>query len=488
MDSDSCLRSPFFPLFLLLLASLTSSTTGAMTSTSTTSASSDATLPTTIHNKVIVGGGRAGVNLACMLQLERPCEDYMILERSSSLHCKWRDSRWQGFQLNTPVKYSRLYGQVDDRDHDLLDRPIDQDLQLWDKHIPNLGLRYKLHSNVIQVTHNDQLGLFRTLVQETSNQDDGGGGGSSRVVVYESKNLVVCNGMYNKPKIPTLFQNVFPETIKQHVPAGLTFDQLKPGNVLIVGSGQSGCQISDLLCQHMPGIKVYLSTSAVPGCPRSFQGRDLFDVLDYMNLLAMPRAALDAMPPEKRQAMRYAKSPVTGPYKEISPFSLARRGVVLLGSLDSVKRNDDDNGRLTLHLKENRAENLKFCRDGYDRIRGTMLKRAELKADDAPEDPDWENSDPEFSQRNGPTALSTDEHNITNIIWCTGWSNDFTWLTNTLHPSKDDTDTLSGSLDVVCSKNAPGLFYCGFPWIGSIQSQCIVPWTPDAQVIIENLA
>lgn len=433
-------------------------------------------------NTVIIGGGHAGVNLACMLELERPGEEYTILERSGALLVKWRNSRWEGFQLNTPAKFANLYGQSDERPDWLLDRPLDQDIDGWDTHIDKLKIKHKLHSNVVQVTCDDENMTFSTIVQET-NQDDG----TKRNTLYKSKNVVVCNGMFDVPKVPKSLADDLSScssSIKQHIPAGFQFQDLAPGNILVVGSAQSGVQISDLLLRNCPKAKIYLCTSAVPGCPRSFQGKDLFEWLEEIKFLTMPRAALDGMPPEKAEAMRYGKAPVTGPFKDISPFSLHRQGVTLLGTLAGVEQNDGDG--VTFRMKENRAENLKVGFGGYHNFMGVLKKFADQP--DAPDADEWSNIEDELLNENGPLSLDSSKADarIGNVIWCTGWSNDFSWLQ--VDNIQADMDVKTKVPDVIVSKTQTrGLFYCGFPWIGTLQSVNLVNFNHDAKVILEHL-
>ena len=88
-------------------------------------APSNAPVPPLEVNTLIVGGGHCGVNLACMIELDRGDDvDYLVVERAGELLDKWRRRRWDHFQINTPVRCSRLHGQADGREDWLLDRPI----------------------------------------------------------------------------------------------------------------------------------------------------------------------------------------------------------------------------------------------------------------------------------------------------------------------------------------------------------------------------
>ena len=240
----------------------------------------------TTKNTIIIGGGHAGVNLACILAINEPSVDYLILERDDSLLVKWREYRWEKFNLNTAIKYSLLYGQRDERDEWLLERSIEGELERWDAHIAKLGIRHRLHSNVKNIEKNEEKDVFTVTVEETDPSN-----GNESIVKYQSDNVVVCNGYYDKPTCPLAIADGIPVDceIKQHTAAAnFQFNDL-------VGSAQTGIQVADLLLRHKPGVKLYLSTSKVKGCPRSFDGKDLFYWLEEMGILTMPRSAVDAI-------------------------------------------------------------------------------------------------------------------------------------------------------------------------------------------------
>ena len=84
----------------------------------------------------------------------------------------------------------------------------------------------------------------------------------------------------------------------------------------------------------------------------------------------MPRSAIEAIKekdPKRYEALRYPKAPVQGPTVDVSPFSLYRQGVELLGHLDSVACNneEDGGGGITFLFKDDLAENLQCCYNGF---------------------------------------------------------------------------------------------------------------------------
>ena len=90
----------------------------------------------------------------------------------------------------------------------------------------------QLNSNVISVKPCED-GTFETIVEEVN--DEGKENVSKTIAVYNSKNLVVCNGVYDHNIVPNL-ANTIPASIKQHVSGGFKLEDLVEGNVLVVGS------------------------------------------------------------------------------------------------------------------------------------------------------------------------------------------------------------------------------------------------------------
>ncbi|WVM93821.1 SidA/IucD/PvdA family monooxygenase [Halopseudomonas pachastrellae] len=104
--------------------------------------------------------------------------------------------------------------------------------------------------------------------------------------------MIVASGGYQVPIIPRLAERV-PTEIKQiHSEQYRNADLLPEGNVLVVGSGQSGAQIAEDL--HLAGRKVFLAVGDAPRCARFYRGRDVVDWLDEMKVLRHQRRQASA--------------------------------------------------------------------------------------------------------------------------------------------------------------------------------------------------
>ena len=85
--------------------------------------------------------------------------------------------------------------------------------------------------------------------------------------------MIVATGAYQRPT-PSSLRDAAPQAIfQQHTAEYRNPASLPDGAVLVVGSGQSGCQVAEDLLGA--GRDVYLSVGACPWVPRSHRGRDL---------------------------------------------------------------------------------------------------------------------------------------------------------------------------------------------------------------------
>ena len=113
-------------------------------------------------------------------------------------------------------------------------------------------------------------------------QDDKGYQVKAGEDTYEARNVVMATGTFQRPKVPE-FSTALPDDVSQlHSSEYLDPDQLQPGAVLVVGSGQSGCQIAEEL--HKSGRTAYLAVGSAGHTPRSYRGKDIFWWLSKMGL------------------------------------------------------------------------------------------------------------------------------------------------------------------------------------------------------------
>lgn len=424
---------------------------------------------------IIVGGGLCGVNLACWL--EEYNEEYLILERQTLLH-QWRDARWACFKLNSPHKFNRLHGQKDEIP-DLSHRhEFARVLACWEEHIAKMNLKYKEGMTVVAVTKKDGGGFDLNIESQEV--------GAQKKTLMTCTNLVVCTGAYAKGKIPNMAEKLKPSIISMHSKEFRSPNQFpKDMPILVVGSGQSGVQIADVLADA--GKNVYLCTSKTKGAFRSYRNQDIFIWLERMGTLDFTNQMREALPAPQAQAMKYRKDPILGSEHSISYFSLHRKGVKVLGSLEDVDGHE-------LKIKSNRIENIQTAMDSYKNLvveveRWIAKQPEEVQQSYAPamfthedgiHEREWI-TEPELLESNGPATVPLTE--IQGVVWCTGYTSDFSWL---LIPDalENDFDKVTGMPDQLKSKFVSGLYYSGFPWVHKLGSHVIPGFERDHEDLV----
>ena len=420
---------------------------------------------------VIIGGGHAGVNLALWLQRTHRLSDYIILEQAGSLLDSWRTKRWDSFQLNTPHRLNLLHGQVPFLDcENVSGQDFDRQLQGWMSHIEKNKLKYRTNSRVQQVVRKTDDDKARFVVHTRTGDEFG------------CHNVVCCSGENAIPKLPKVAGKV-PGSIKSIHSGEFNGPQQFPGDraILVVGSGQSGMQIADLLATS--GKDVWLCSSLTPGVMRSYRGEDLFVWLhDRMKHTKITNEIRQSLP--NGNQMRYSKKPFTGTSKAISYFSIARKGVKVLGSLEDITEQ-------TVLIRKNRSQNVKASVAGYEKFLGMLRdfvskQPKEVQASYAPEENEleWGPVD-ELLKDNGPREVSGDL--FQGIIWCTGFHSAVQSYLN-IPEAQDDFNSRTGSPDYIASPSVPGLYYAGFPWVRISGSDMLLGFEEDDRFLSAMIA
>lgn len=172
------------------------------------------------YSVVVIGGGQAG--LATSWHLTHRGIDHVVLE-ADRVGSEWRNRRWDSFCLVTPNWQCRLPGFP-------YDGPEPDGFMVRDDIVDYLE-RYA-HSYDVPLVE----GVRAT-------QLDHGFRLSTTAGVIDAGQVVVATGPYQRPRIPRLAERL---PIHQlHSSQYKNPDQLPDGEVVVVGTGQSGCQIAE---------------------------------------------------------------------------------------------------------------------------------------------------------------------------------------------------------------------------------------------------
>lgn len=396
---------------------------------------------------VIVGGGQAGLAVSWYLCHEGV--EHVVLERDTLLHT-WRDQRWDSFCLVTPNWQCRLPGYHyagSDPDGFM----VAAELNDW--------LAGYVHSFGPPVRE-------RTAVQAVWPVADG-----FRVVTatgeYLAEQVVVATGGYHTPAVPRLAERL-PSTVRQvHSSEYRNPQSLPPGEVLVVGTGQSGAQIAEDL--HLAGRRVHLAVGKAPRFGRRYRGRDVIAWMHDTGHYAKP---VTDKPVEERTQDR-TNHYVTGRDggRDIDLRAFALDGMALHGRLVDIA-----DGRLT--FAADLAANLDAADAVYNGINGLIdehIRVHGITTEQGPSryEPVWR-----------PTASGGDSiaaGDLAAVVWATGFRRDDRWL----HAGVFD-----GSGHPVHERGVTsvrGLYFVGLPWLHTWGSGRFAGIEVDARFVAEQL-
>lgn len=397
---------------------------------------------------VIIGAGQAG--LAASYYLTQQGRDHIILEKHR-IGESWRSKRWDSFTLVTPTWTVNLPGFAygGDKPDGFLRR--DDVVKFLEDYAASFGAPVRTGVTVDAVREGE-LGF----IVETNNGP------------IAAENVIVAVGLFQKPKLPPCSQRVAPHIRQLHTSEYRNSGDLPPGAVLVVGSGQSGCQISEELNQQ--GREVYLCTGRSPRLPRRYRGHDIFHWLHHGNVLSRGLDTLES------PAERFAPHPQLAGKEDgtgVNLHQLASDGVRLLGRLQDV---DGVYASIGGDLMDNIAMTDKTEAEIKDKIDEFIVENGlQAPADDAPALS--AGYDAEIIRE-----LDLHEAGITSIIWACGYSFDLSWVRFPIF------DEFGYPVQQRGITSQPGLYFVGLHWLHTAASGLFYGVGEDAAHVTAHLA
>ncbi|UMG93013.1 MSMEG_0569 family flavin-dependent oxidoreductase [Nocardioides sp. TF02-7] len=396
---------------------------------------------------VVVGGGQAG--LATSWFLVRDGVDHAVLEAATAGH-EWADTRWDGFTLVTPNWHCRLPGyEYDGPDPDgFMTR--DEVVAWLAGYAPGFGPPLREHTRVTTLAERDGGGFLVDAL---------GTDGPER---WQADHVVVATGGYHRPIVPPWAAALHPSVTQLHSAAYKHADQLPPGAVLVVGSGQSGAQIAEDL--HLAGRRVHLALGDAPRVARFHRGRDCMTWLAEMGLYDTAVARYPGGATAREKTNHYVTGRDGG--RDIDLRRFAAEGMVLHGLLDSGR-----DRRVT--FQPTARERLDAADDVYRSICRDIDSYIERTGADAlppapPYQPVWEPGEE-------PTSLDLARAGVSAVIWAIGYRADHRWVRSGVFDGSGRPTHARGATTV------PGLYFLGLPWLHTWGSGRFLGVAADAE-------
>jgi putative flavoprotein involved in K+ transport len=394
---------------------------------------------------VIVGGGQAG--LAVSHELTRAGTEHVVLERGR-VGQSWR-GLWDSFCVITPNWNLGLPGfPCDQRDPDGFMRR-DEFVAYLERYAA--AFQAPVHDDVeVSALHALAGGGFRL---QTSAGD------------IRAGTVVLATGAYQRPHRPRG---------AAALPAGLLqIDardyrdpaDLPAGAVLVVGSGQSGCQIAEELQEA--GREVFLACGRAPWLPRRIGGRDLVWWAVETGFFDAP---LSSLPSPAARLGANVQSSGNGEGHDLHYRTLQDMGVTLLGHFI------DADGRHARFAPDVEAT-VGWADERHDKLMGLIRTLSDERGLSPPE-----------TVAPGPFSAAAREQidldGVGAVIFATGFRPDYaSWV-----HIPDAFDELGFPLHCAgASTVLPGLYFIGVHFLRKRKSALVMGTREDAPIVARQV-
>src|SRR3954454_19672681 len=212
---------------------------------------------------IVVGGGQAGLAVGYFLAQQN--RRFTILEAAGEPAAAWRE-RWASLKLFTPGRRDGLPGRPFPGDPDTYPSR-DAVVAYLEDYARDFQLPVELNSRVLAVRGAD--GRFEIVLADRS---------------YTANQVVITTGPWQVPFTPPTASALADDVMQLHSTSYRRPEQLPDGPVAVVGGGNTGYQIAEELVRSR---EVHLAIGARQApLPQRLLGRDLFDYLERLGLMA----------------------------------------------------------------------------------------------------------------------------------------------------------------------------------------------------------
>ena len=201
----------------------------------------------------IIGAGQAG--LATSWHLTEAGVDHIILEAGRVAET-WRSRRWDSFCLVTPNWTVQLPGANYEGPNPDGFMPLAELVAYFQRWASSFAAPVE-ENCAVKSLEPDGGAFLLSLPTGT----------------LKARRVVVASGAYQKPYRPAGAESLPKDLVQLFAEEYSNAAALPPGAVVVIGSGQTGCQLAEEL--HQSGRKVFLACGRCVWVPRRLQGHDI---------------------------------------------------------------------------------------------------------------------------------------------------------------------------------------------------------------------
>jgi putative flavoprotein involved in K+ transport len=347
---------------------------------------------------VVIGAGQAGLSVSH--ELTSRGVEHVVLDRGR-MGDTWRTRRWRSFHIVSPNSLNLLPG-------------YEYDGPEPDAFLDTSGLLSYLEGYAASFSPTIRTGI---TVREVRAADEGG-----YLVVTSNGDLstdhvVVATGAFGNAHLPALAANLSPSILALHTDDYWAPEDLPPGGVLVVGSGQSGLQIADELARD--GRSVIVAVGKHGWVPRRVFGRDQMwwrmDNGDYRTIVNDPDHPKADYPFTFLARWGVKDFNVRTVWQ--SGVRLAGRVAGIAGTQVTFAPGVEPVLRAGDHVAREFIARIHTFANG----RGDAVATPELESH-------WREEEIETVKASAPESLDLAREGIRTVIWSTGYRQDFTWI------------------------------------------------------------
>jgi putative flavoprotein involved in K+ transport len=392
----------------------------------------------------VIGGGQAG--LATSWHLSQANVDHVVLEAGRVAET-WRTRRWDSFCLVTPNWTVKLPGATyagPDPDGFMPLAELVGYFQGWAESF-DAPVEEKTRVSSVEA---DGSGFVLSLPSGT----------------LKARRVVVASGAYQRAHRPAGSEHL-PQGVHQLLAEEYRNpDALPPGAVVVVGSGQTGCQLAEEIRQS--GRQVFLACGRCGWLPRRMDGRDTM-------WWALESGFMDRTPDKlPSPAARLMCNPSWSGHdggNDLHLRTLLRDGVELLGRFtggsEGTLRFADDLAA-SADFGDARWADFRAFTDAFCTRTGTSR-------------PDYDIPPPLRIKTR--LELDVERDGIGTVIWTTGYRPEYGWVKVPVF------DELGFPVQVDGRTSVPGLYFVGVHWMRKFKSPILLGVGEDAEIVARQI-
>lgn len=232
--------------------------------------------------------------------------------------------------------------------------------------------------------------------------------------------MIVATGAFHRAKIPAAGTGLPSRVLQLHAHEYRNPDQLPPGAVLLIGSGQTGVQLAEELQEA--GRQVFLSVGRCGRAPRRYRGYDSFwwvrQLASRGPEFGTPLPSVTQFPEPR---LRFAGNPHVSGHHGVHDTNLRQMAIDGIRLVGRFARADGERVEFASDLSDNLAFADRFFDDRFRTLCDTFAEKAGIEV--GPDDCAWPTYEPPEV-----TELDLAREGISTVLWTTGYEPDYAWL------------------------------------------------------------